>query len=211
MKRIGEDVAKKLDDPLGVVIVERPIRGKGACAQCDILGQAPVEAHIIEKCSTTAAMLAQVRVAKFSYHWPQYRRKRSSNAPDSRFHAQPWCSGWAPAGPQVVKPGNGKTMALTGPIIRTFNSGLTQSPPDRPCSAASRFSPTRAGPSPMTRHARYCLARRSTISADLRAYVALHFFFLVMPAWCAAAQSLPRDWDMVQECCMNFSPITAHL
>lgn len=93
MKRIGEDVAKKLDDPPGVVIVERPIRGKGACAQCDILGQAPVEAHIIERCSTTAAMLAQVRVAKFSYHWPQYRRKRSSSAPDLRFHAQPGAAG----------------------------------------------------------------------------------------------------------------------
>ena len=210
MKRIGEDVAKKLDDPLGVVIVERPIRGKGACAQCDILGQAPVEAHIIERCSTTAAKLAQVRVAKFSYHWPlpQEAIFERTGFEISRSTLVQRVGSCGAAGSQARQWQN---HGIDWAIIRTFNSGLTQSPPDRPCSAASRFSPTRAGPSPMTRHARYCLARRSTISADLRAYVALHFFFLVLPAWCAAAQSLPRDWDMVQGCCMNFSPITAHL
>ena len=75
MKRTGEDVAKKRDDLPGVVMMEPPICGEGDCAQCEILGQAPLEAHIIEKCSTTAAILAQARVAKFSYHWPQYRQE----------------------------------------------------------------------------------------------------------------------------------------
>ena len=49
MRRIGEDVAEKLDYVPGVFSVERHIRGKWACAQCETLTQAPVEAHIIDK------------------------------------------------------------------------------------------------------------------------------------------------------------------
>jgi hypothetical protein len=49
LRRIGEDVAEKLDYVPGVLSVERHIRGKWACAQCETLTQAPVEAHIIDK------------------------------------------------------------------------------------------------------------------------------------------------------------------
>ena len=45
MKRIGEDVAEKLDYVPGVFSVERHIRGKWACAQCETIVQAPVDAH----------------------------------------------------------------------------------------------------------------------------------------------------------------------
>ena len=45
MKRIGEDVAEKLDYVPGVFTVERHVRGKWACAQCETISQAPVEAH----------------------------------------------------------------------------------------------------------------------------------------------------------------------
>lgn len=42
MQRIGEDVAEKLDYVPGVFTVERYIRGKWACTQCETITQAPV-------------------------------------------------------------------------------------------------------------------------------------------------------------------------
>jgi len=42
-------VAGKLDYEPGVFSIERHIRGKWACAKCERLLQAPVEAHVIDK------------------------------------------------------------------------------------------------------------------------------------------------------------------
>jgi len=75
MKRIGEDVAEKLDYVPGVFTVERHIRGKWACAQCETITQAPVEAHVIDKGIPTAGLLAQVLVAKYADHLPLYRQE----------------------------------------------------------------------------------------------------------------------------------------
>ena len=49
LQRIGEDVAEKLDYAPGVFTVERHVRGKWVCAQCETLVQAPVAPHIIDK------------------------------------------------------------------------------------------------------------------------------------------------------------------
>jgi transposase len=49
MKRIGEDVAEKLDSQPGAFTVERHVRGKWVCAKCKSLVQAPVAPHIIDK------------------------------------------------------------------------------------------------------------------------------------------------------------------
>ena len=75
MKRIGEDVAEKLDYEPGVFTVERHIRGKWACAKCETLVQAPVDAHIIDKGIPTTGLLAQVLIAKFADHLPLYRQE----------------------------------------------------------------------------------------------------------------------------------------
>ena len=75
MKRIGEDVAEKLDYVPGVFTVERHVRGKWACAQCQTLTQAPVDAHVIDKGIPTAGLLAQVLVAKYADHQPLYRQE----------------------------------------------------------------------------------------------------------------------------------------
>ena len=75
MKRIGEDVAEKLDYVPGVFSVERHIRGKWACTQCETLIQAPVDAHVIDKGIPTTGLLAQVLVAKFADHLPLYRQE----------------------------------------------------------------------------------------------------------------------------------------
>ncbi len=75
MRRIGEDVAEKLDYVPGVFSVERHIRGKWACAQCETIVQAPVAAHIIDKGMPTTGLLAQVLVAKYADHHPLYRQE----------------------------------------------------------------------------------------------------------------------------------------
>ena len=76
MLRIGEDVAEKLDYEPGVFTVERHVRGKWACKQCQTLIQAPVDAHIIDKGIPTTGLLAQVLVAKFADHLPLYRQEK---------------------------------------------------------------------------------------------------------------------------------------
>jgi transposase len=76
MKRIGEDVAEKLDYTPGVFTVERHIRGKWACAACQTLIQAPVPAHVIDKGIPTAGLLAQVLVSKYADHAPLYRQEQ---------------------------------------------------------------------------------------------------------------------------------------
>lgn len=75
LKRIGEDVSEKLDYTPGVLTVERHIRGKWACTQCQTLIQAPVPAQIIDKGIPTSGLLAQVLVAKYSDHLPLYRQE----------------------------------------------------------------------------------------------------------------------------------------
>jgi len=74
LKRIGEDIAEKLDYQPGVFTVERHVRGKWVCQQCETLVQAPVTPHIIDKGIPTAGLLAQVQVAKYADHQPLYRQ-----------------------------------------------------------------------------------------------------------------------------------------
>jgi len=76
MKRIGQDVAERLDYEPGVFTVERHVRGKWACAHCQKLVQAAVPAHVIDKGIPTAGLLAHVLVAKFLDHLPLYRQER---------------------------------------------------------------------------------------------------------------------------------------
>jgi transposase len=73
LKRIGEDVAEKLDYTPGIVTVERHIRGKWVCDACETLTQAPVPAQVIDKGLPTAGMLAHVMIAKYADHQPLYR------------------------------------------------------------------------------------------------------------------------------------------
>jgi transposase len=74
LQRIGEDIAEKLDYQPGVFTVERHVRGKWVCKQCETLVQAPVAPHIIDKGIPTAGLAAHVLVAKFADHVPLYRQ-----------------------------------------------------------------------------------------------------------------------------------------
>ena len=77
LKRIGEDVSEKLDYTPGVFTVERHVRGKWACDDCEALIQTPVPAQIIDKGIPTAGLLAQVMVAKYGDHLPLYRQEKN--------------------------------------------------------------------------------------------------------------------------------------
>ena len=68
-------MAEKLDYEPGVFTVERHVRGKWVCVQCETLVQAPVAPHIIDKGIPTTGLLAQVLVAKYLDHLPLYRQE----------------------------------------------------------------------------------------------------------------------------------------
>ncbi|MGF6222050.1 transposase [Pseudomonas sp. F-14 TE3482] len=74
-KRIGEDVSEKLDYTPGVFTVERDVRGKWVCDDCETRIQAPVPAQVIDKGIPTAGLLAHVMIAKFADHLPLYRQE----------------------------------------------------------------------------------------------------------------------------------------
>jgi transposase len=76
LKRIGEDVSEKLDYTPGLFRVERHVRGKWVCTDCQTLTQAPVPAHVIDKGLPTTGLLAQVLVAKYADHAPLYRQEK---------------------------------------------------------------------------------------------------------------------------------------
>ena len=75
LKRIGEGFSVKLDYTPGVFTVERHVRGKWVCDDCETLIQAPVPAQVIDKGIPTAGLLAHVMIAKFDDHLPLYRQE----------------------------------------------------------------------------------------------------------------------------------------
>jgi len=76
LRRIGEDISEKLDYELGNFSVERHIRSKWACKQCETVVQAPVAPHIIDKGIPTTNLLAQVLISKYADHLPLYRQEQ---------------------------------------------------------------------------------------------------------------------------------------
>ncbi|WP_404326443.1 IS66 family transposase [Cobetia sp. UIB-001] len=76
LRRIGEEISEKLNYTPGVFHVERHIRGKWVCDQCETLTQAPMPAQIIDKGIPTAGLLAQVLIAKYADHLPLYRQEQ---------------------------------------------------------------------------------------------------------------------------------------
>mgnify|MGYP001820827699 CR=1 FL=1 len=74
LTRIGEDISEKLDYEPGQFSVERHIRGKWACKQCETVTQAPVSPQVIDKGIPTTNLLAQVLISKYADHLPLNRQ-----------------------------------------------------------------------------------------------------------------------------------------
>ena len=75
LKRIGEDVSEKLDYTPGTFTVERHVRGKWVCRECEAIIQAPVPVQIIDKGIPTSGLLSHVLIAKYADHLPLYRQE----------------------------------------------------------------------------------------------------------------------------------------
>jgi transposase len=75
LKRIGKDISEKLDYTPGSFTVERHVRGKWVCDQCETLAQAPVAAQVIDKGIPTTGLLSHVLVGKYGDHLPLYRQE----------------------------------------------------------------------------------------------------------------------------------------
>lgn len=76
MTRIGEDVSEKLEYIPGTFTVERHVRGKWVCRQCESLIQAPVPPQVIDKGLPGSGLLSHVLVAKYADHLPLYRQEK---------------------------------------------------------------------------------------------------------------------------------------
>lgn len=76
LKRIGEDVSEKLDYTPGTFTVERHVRGKWVCSDCETITQAAVPAQVIDKGIPTSGLLSHVLVAKYADHLPLYRQEK---------------------------------------------------------------------------------------------------------------------------------------
>ena len=76
LRRIGEDVSEKLDYIPGTFTVERHVRGKWVCPECETFVQAPVPPQVIDKGIPAPGLLAQVLVAKYGDHLPLYRQEK---------------------------------------------------------------------------------------------------------------------------------------
>lgn len=76
MVRVGEDISEKLDIMPAQFFVHRHIRGKWACKCCQVLGQEPVEPHIIDKGMPAEGLIAHTLVARFVDHLPYYRQEQ---------------------------------------------------------------------------------------------------------------------------------------
>ena len=60
--------------------MERHIRGKWACRQCETVTQAPLPTHVIDKGIPTTNLLAQVLISKYADHLPLYRQEQITRA-----------------------------------------------------------------------------------------------------------------------------------
>lgn len=76
LKRIGEEISEKLDYTPGTFTVERHVRGKWVCSDCETIIQAPVPAQVIDKGIPTSGLLSHVLVAKYADHLPLYRQEK---------------------------------------------------------------------------------------------------------------------------------------
>ena len=74
-RRIGEEVSEQLDCVPAQFFVLRHIRGKYACACCQMIQAAPMPAQIIDKGIPAPGLLAQVVIAKHDDHLPLYRQE----------------------------------------------------------------------------------------------------------------------------------------
>ena len=115
MQRIGQDVSERLDYAPGHFSVQRHIRGVWACKCCEHMRQEPMPAQIIDGGIPTAALLAQVLIAKYDDHLPLYRQSEIYARAGVEL-ARSTLSAWV-----------GQCAVALAPIVQTLKRQLLQS------------------------------------------------------------------------------------
>lgn len=76
LKTVGEDVTEELEYVPGRFVVNRIVRPRMACAECERFSQAPLPSRPIERGRPGPGLLAHVLVSKFADHLPLYRQSQ---------------------------------------------------------------------------------------------------------------------------------------
>ncbi|MDG1458566.1 MAG: IS66 family transposase [Pseudoprimorskyibacter sp.] len=76
LKTLGEDVSEELEYVPGRFVVNRFIRPRKACADCEAFAQAPLPSRPIERGRPGPGLLAHVMVSKHADHLPLYRQSQ---------------------------------------------------------------------------------------------------------------------------------------
>jgi len=76
LKTLGEDVTEELEYVPGRFVVNRIVRPRRACGQCESIQQAALPSRPIERGRPGPGLLAHVLVSKYADHLPLYRQSR---------------------------------------------------------------------------------------------------------------------------------------
>lgn len=155
LKRIGEDISEKLDYVPGEFTVERHVRGKWACEDCETLIQAPVPAHVIDKGLPTTGLLAQVLVAKYADHLPLYRQERI----------------FGRAGLEIPRSTLAEWVGTCGVQLQPLVEALREALLQQPVLHADETPVSMLAPGKKKTHRAYVWAYSTTTFSDLKAVV----------------------------------------
>lgn len=155
LTRMGEDISEKLDYTPGNFTVERHIRSKWACKDCETVVQAPVAPHVIDKGIPTTNLLAQVLIAKYADHLPLYRQQQI----------------YARAGVELPRSTLAAWVGRCGveltPLVEQLRSELLQ----QPVLHADETPVPMLSPGKKRTHRAYIWAYATTCTADIQAVV----------------------------------------
>ncbi|CUJ90554.1 Transposase [Ruegeria denitrificans] len=76
LKTLGEDVTEELEYVPGRFVVNRIVRPRKACADCETFVQSPLPSRPIERGRPGPGLLAHVLVSKYADHLPLYRQSQ---------------------------------------------------------------------------------------------------------------------------------------
>ena len=76
LKTVGEGVTEELEYVPGRFVVNRFVRPRKACADCEAFTQAPLPSRAIERGRPSPGLLAHVLVSKYADHLPLYRQSQ---------------------------------------------------------------------------------------------------------------------------------------
>ncbi|WP_120631585.1 IS66 family transposase [Ruegeria sp. EL01] len=76
LKTLGEDVTEELEYVPGRFVVNRIVRPRKACSDCEAIIQSPLPSRPIERGRPGPGLLAHVLVSKYADHLPLYRQSQ---------------------------------------------------------------------------------------------------------------------------------------